>query len=59
MASDKSQTTEAPDDRDPLDAPIGWIPPSIYQAAIVRMNAYRRQLIANGIKPDLETYRSE
>lgn len=53
------QTAGAPDDRDPLDAHVGWIPPSIYQAAIVRMNAYRRQLIANGIKPDLETYRSE
>ena len=56
-----SKTTNPPTDtaRDPLDAPVGWIAPEVYANALDRMRAYRWQLIANEIKPDLEKYRSE
>jgi hypothetical protein len=43
-------------DRDPLDAPIGWIDPKQFNLVWRRMMAYCRQLIANGIRPDNENY---
>jgi len=42
-----------------LDAPPGWIRPEVYAAALDKARAYRRQIIAAGIKPDLETYRDD
>ena len=44
------------DDRQPDEAPVGWIKPEQFSAMWLKAMAYRRQLIANGIKPDLEKY---
>lgn len=54
QVADSSSTT---DERDLLDAPIGWIDPARYAEMTDKAMAYRRQLLAVGIKPDLETYR--
>jgi hypothetical protein len=51
----KSETTAS----DPNAAPVGWIDPKQFNLVWRRMMAYRRQLIANGIKPDLENYSFE
>lgn len=45
--------------RGDLDSPVGWVSPSVYRNALARMWAYRRQLLDNGIKPDLERYRRD
>lgn len=42
--------------RQPDEAPVGWIHPRQFSDMWLKAMAYRRQLIDNGIKPDLEKY---
>lgn len=41
------------------EVPPGWVRPEIYLDMWHKAMAYRRQLIDNGIKPDLEKYRRD
>lgn len=45
------------DRRNPDDAPVGWVRPERYAEVVDKAMAYRRQLLDNGIMPDLERYR--
>lgn len=47
------------DETPTTEIPVGWIDPERFAETWMKAMAYRRQLIANGIKPDLETYRRE